>query len=471
MEMDLAGLENLINNTGDALFILAPDGSLLYLNNNMVQLSGYSAEELLSMNTYNLAFTGQMNVHILAQVLKTKRLTTACQKYIRKDGTETPYMLVSQSPVLDEQGNVKYSVGTIRNMENLQYIFQNAIRMTPRLPAGAKVRVQEDFVYESGAMEALIGAVDQVVASDASILILGESGVGKEVLVEYIHRNSPRSGKELVVLNCAALPENLLESELFGYEKGAFTGAQGQGKPGLIELADGGTLFLDEINSMPMALQGKLLRLLETKEVRRLGGIKSKHINFRLLAATNADLKEAIAEKTFRLDLYYRLSVLPFTIPPLRDRKEDIRPLCRHFFSHYEAKYGRCKRLSEKSYRKLEEYSWPGNVRELKNFIERIVLTTDVAVTEIHDIPDELLENSVPAHHMPGMLTTANPPEGGVPSAPPYDDTKSLKENMATYENWVIAKSVAQYGSLTKAAEHLGSSKSTLGRKLQGTAR
>jgi len=198
----------------------------------------------------------------------------------------------------------------------------------------------------------------------------------------------------MVELNCAALPESLLESELFGYEKGAYTGALSSGKEGLIQMANGGTLFLDEVNSMSLSVQGKLLRVLEDGWVRKVGSLEKQKVNFRLIAATNQNLEECIANHTFREDLYYRLSIIPFKLPPLRERKEDILPLTRLFLKRYTKKYQRSKLLTEQAISELLAYDWPGNVRELRNVIERIVVTTSASVVEVRHVPIGILDGS-----------------------------------------------------------------------------
>ena len=197
----------------------------------------------------------------------------------------------------------------------------------------------------------------------------------------------------MITVNCAAFSENLIESELFGYEKGSFTGANKEGKMGLVEAADGGTLFLDEINSLPLSIQGKILRTLEEKSIQRVGSTKTKKVDFRLIAATNRNLTEMVHDGTFREDLYYRLQVIPLTIPPVRERQEDIVPLCLHFLHHFCIKYNLQKNLSEQVLETLKNYDWPGNVREIRNFAERIVVMTPKAVKEINCIPPEILES------------------------------------------------------------------------------
>lgn len=306
--------------------------------------------------------------------------------------------------------------------------------------------------------------IRRVAATNAAVLITGESGTGKEVVAQHIHDLGRKSKGEMVVLNCAALPENLLESELFGYEKGAFTGALSSGKAGLFEMASGGSLFLDEINSLPLALQGKLLRAVETKTIQRIGSTKSKKVDFRLIAASNEDLLEAVIAKRFRADLYYRINVVPIELPPLRERQEDIIPMALFFLQQYNKKYNKNKELTNETLQAICSYDWPGNVRELKNFVERSVImsaTDQINLTDIgpvaashgqycdpetmdrdrkisyfHSTADELLEQGL-----------------------------SLREYMNRCEQAYLTKALQKYKTTYAAAEKLRTSQSGIMRK------
>ena len=253
------------------------------------------------------------------------------------------------------------------------------------------LRAKGQVIGSSPAFRRMMTLVEQVADSSATVLIQGESGAGKELVASTIHRSSPRSRGPFVAVNCAALPETLLESELFGYEKGAFTGAAGR-KEGRFELADGGTLFLDEVSDLSPVTQPKILRVLQEGEFERLGGTKTLRVDVRIVAATNQDLAQMVREKRFREDLYYRLKVITINVPPLREKREDIRVLAQHFLRVYAAKNGReLEGFTGEAIERLEAYAWPGNVRELENLIERSVVLARKDRIEAEDLPDEIV--------------------------------------------------------------------------------
>jgi len=299
-----------------------------------------------------------------------------------------------------------------------------------------------------GAADAFVDALEMaesVAASDSTVLLRGESGTGKEIFARHVYRLSHRSDARFLSLNCAALPESLLESELFGHRKGSFTGAV-QDKKGLFEAASGGTLFLDEVGEMSPATQVKLLRVLQQKEVVPVGATEPQPVDVRLLAATNRDLEQDIREGRFRQDLYYRLNVVSIEIPPLRERKEDIPVLAEHFLDELADERGERKRLSEDAREILEDYGWPGNVRELENVLERAYVLTDGETIEPGVLPEELRE---PA------------PEPLVRETPPPNPTLEVIEQ--AYIEHVLR---AEGGNKTRAAEVLGIDPSTLYRKI-----
>ncbi len=277
-------------------------------------------------------------------------------------------------------------------IEELRVVIRRALerkKFTSLLSLKERLRKPEalsDIIYRSEKMKHIMDTLPKIAQSSSNVLITGESGVGKELIAHALHRLSARSSKEFVAINCAAFPEGLLESELFGHMKGAFTDAH-YNKQGLFEIADGGTIFLDEIGDMPLSLQAKLLRVIENGTFRRVGGLTDIKVDVRIIAATNKDIKKEIEEGRFREDLYYRLNVIPLHIPPLRERREDIPLLVEYFVKKYQPS----KVLTEEAIEALKNYGWKGNVRELENVIERVCLLTKSDLIDIKDLPPEII--------------------------------------------------------------------------------
>jgi DNA-binding NtrC family response regulator len=315
--------------------------------------------------------------------------------------------------------------------------------------SGGKRARRPSVVVKDDAMQRLHRLVERIAPSSISVLLLGETGVGKEVLAEAVHQASPRAGKPLLRLNCGALPEALLESELFGHEKGAFTGAV-ETKPGLLESADGGTVFLDEVGEMPPPLQVKLLRVLEERRVTRVGGLKPRAIDVRFIAATNRDLEEAAAAGKFRHDLYFRLNGISLVIPPLRERVVEIAELAALFAGEAARCAGRrAVELSPEAIDLLERYSWPGNIRELKNVMERAVVLCQ---------GDEITVENLPVEKM-RTLRQESAPSGG----PPIDEMSALKGRVRELERQQLLDALARCGgNQSQAAKLLGVSRNTV---------
>lgn len=450
--------EDVFDNMPDALYVLDDKGNMIYINYAMIKKFDIPRDELLRYNVFDMYDDGLIDYVISKNVYEQKKEVVMCQKIFNSHGKELMQM-VSQMPILNDKGDIQYIIGVMRDMEELIGYYYDALNKYQTVKDIGSKRSDDNklLVYNSPQMSDLIRILNNVAPTDANILVQGESGTGKEVLAEYIHQMSERRDKEMVRINCAAFPETLLESELFGYEKGSFTGALGSGKKGLIETADGSTLFLDEINSLPLALQGKILRTIETKMVQRIGSDRPKKIDFRLIAATNEDLSECIKKKTFRADLYYRLNVIPAIIPPLRDRPSDIEPLIEYFLNKYCKKYGKEKTFGPEAMNVLKNYSWPGNVRELKNFVERIVLISASSVYCIKSIPPQMLN---------GQLLSPSSSGNGGNSGCQFDIRMSLEENLNAFEKQIIESVVQQYGSGKSAAEVLRVNQSTISRKM-----
>ena len=315
----------------------------------------------------------------------------------------------------------------------------------------------ENIVCNSQEFSSILNIARKISRMDSTVLILGETGVGKEIVAQYIHKHSMRDDKPYIKINCGAIPQNLLESELFGYVPGAFTGASAKGKSGMFELADTGTLFLDEIGELPINLQSALLRVLQDHEVTRVGGQKSKKVDVRIVAATNQNLEEMIEEGTFRSDLYYRLNVVSINIPPLRERKDDIPKLAEKTLENLNQKYGVHKVMSPHFIRHLLRGDWPGNVRELKNFVERIVLISASSVYCIKKIPPQMLD---------GQLMVPSGKSGDGITGCQFDSRMSLEENLNAFEKQIIETVVQRYGSGKSAAEVLKVNQSTISRKM-----
>jgi DNA-binding NtrC family response regulator len=346
------------------------------------------------------------------------------------------------------------------NFDELQIVLERALEFQRLRKENRQFKreVQRQFglqnlIGHSDAMRRILDLIEKVADSDSTVLIYGESGTGKELVARAIHYRSDRMDKPLVPINCAAIPSDLLESELFGYEKGAFTGAH-RTKIGRFEYANGGTLFLDEIGEMSPQLQVKLLRVLQEKSFERLGGVRPIQVDVRIIAATNRDLEKAIEEGKFREDLYYRLSVIPIHIPPLRERKEDIPLLVEHFLEKFNTEKGRSvSGVSPKAMEKLTEYSWPGNVRELENLIERLVVLKRTGTIEVEDLPEKIRFG--PARDPLGAIVL---PEEGI----------RLEETIHRLERELILQALRRTRGVKKeAAELLGMKRTTLIQKMK----
>jgi len=446
-------LEALTYYYDESIFVTGSEGEVIFVNELGAQRLGCTREEILHKNVRDLLKDGKYDNSTVLVAMDTKKPYTGQISEGKMGRTST----VSHSvPVLDDDGNV--SMVVTNNMskersEEWESIMRREHEATERLKRELdylRDNSNNEIYANSPSMKTLLKSVDVIAPADSNVIILGESGTGKDVFANYIHSHSNRSGNPFISVNCAAIPENLLESELFGYEKGAFTGANSKGKIGLFEAAEGGTIFLDEIGDMPLALQSKLLRTLESRYIRRVGGVEAIPINVRIICATNADLAKMVEEKKFREDLYYRLSVFVIKLPPLRERKEDILALADHFLYVLNEKYGQNKRFSEVTRQTMLDHNWPGNIRELRNVIERIFVISN---------GDELVFTPTPtAQYMPGLIKEEN---GDVAIRP-------LREYTEEMENRYIEIALKQCdGSVAKAAEMLGLHRSVLYRRLQ----
>jgi transcriptional regulator with PAS, ATPase and Fis domain len=287
---------------------------------------------------------------------------------------------------------------------------------------------------------------------DSTVLILGESGVGKGLVADLVHRHSSRAEHPLIKINCGAIPESLIEAELFGYEKGAFTGAQATGKAGYFELADGGILFLDEVAELPLSSQVKLLRFMEDGRVTRVGGTRSRVLNVRIIAATHRDLQAMVSSGAFRLDLFYRLNVIPLHVPPLRERRDCILPALQRYLEQFAERVGTRRRFSRAASELLLAYSWPGNMRELINLCERLAVMTETEVVDVADLPSDV----VAAVARPGARASEDWPE-----------TITLAQALDSTERALLLRAKARFSTQTRIAEALCVDQSTVARKMK----
>lgn len=318
------------------------------------------------------------------------------------------------------------------------------------LEAIKKRNAEDNLLTSSNSkMQENMNLLQRIAPSEVSVLIIGESGVGKDVFANWIHKHSLRKEEPFIKIDCGALSESLLESELFGYEKNSFTGASQKGKVGLAEAADKGTLFLDEIGEMPLNLQTKLLRLVQDSTFLPVGSVEEKKVDIRIIAATNRDLEEMVEKKLFREDLYYRLNVVPVKLPPLRERKEDLFDFIDLFLKRYNEKHGYRKTISQEAVNGLYSYSWPGNVRELANIMERLVVVTPKAEIGIEDV----------------MRAMPNFTDAGI--NPIFEINGSYIDAMDAFEGEYLKKIIGKYTTIKEMAEKIGISESTLKRRLR----
>jgi PAS domain S-box-containing protein len=388
--------DTVLNIIHDGIIVVDEKGKTTLINQAMSDFLALHPEEVIGKHITDIMQTSKLHIVANTGVTEKSEVLTVRGKPL----------IVSRMPIIRE-GEVVGAVGKavfpqlpevqelvekLRFLENKVTFFQEELQKNRTAQD-----VMEGIVAESTEMKKLKEEIALVASSSSTVLITGESGTGKEVVAHAVHLCSDRCKGPFVKVNCAAIPENLIEAEMFGYVGGAFTGAAKGGKPGRLELADGGTLFLDEIGDMPFALQSKLLRVLQDREFERLGGTKSIKVNVRIIAATNKNLNKAIAEGAFRADLYYRLNVINLHLPPLRERTEDIIPLTHFFIAKFNRILkGNVRGIAEDALRIMLNYSWPGNIRELENVIERAVNYTPSGLIQLAHLPREILADSSP---------------------------------------------------------------------------
>lgn len=438
-------LWKLVNASYDGIFLTDSTGMVVYCNDSYQRISGLNREHIIDRPISDLLENHVIPDAVTPDVIAHKKPLTKVINYYH--GVSA---LVTGTPIFDGDELV-WVLSNVRDITQLNQLKEQVGEYSRRLRQAERAARDDKFLAVSKEMENIVKTAARVASFSSPVLIQGESGVGKDMLARYIHDCSDVSeNRPFVQINCSAIPETLLESELFGYEAGAFTGASSKGKMGLWELADNGTLFLDEIGEMPLSLQVKMLQVLQEGTIMRIGGTKKIKLNTRIIAASNSNLEKLMAVGKFRQDLYYRLNVIPFRIPPLRERKADLLPLMFYFLEKKNLKFNLNRKLSANAVEILASYDWPGNVRELNNMIEHLMIMTEGDVIDEKIIPHYIVQSM----KKPLYIET-----------PDYFNSFNLDDIIASVEQEVIRKAIAEFGALKNVSEHLGIDLSTLVRK------
>lgn len=454
-EKSLIPLESILENINEGICVVDKYGTVVYWNKRSAELYGIKEEEIIGKSIKKF-FPNALCQDVLSSGKPIE--------YVEHRPREGNVVVISSIPII-QNGQVVGAVSIDQDISEIRKLSKELNEAKSRikyleyaeeeLKKLHKDRSFEHMVYKSKKMYDLVMVARKVARSDASIMIFGESGTGKDLFAHAIHRESQRCDKPFVVVDCSSIPPNLIESELFGYEPGAFTGAQKKGKPGKFEMANGGTVFLDEIGELPLEMQAKLLRVLENKEFYRVGGVKPIKVDIRVISATNRDIKKKIDEGSFREDLLYRLDVVSLKIPPLRERPDDIPVLIDFFLKQFSVKNKKIIDAIEPDVvDMLLHYSWPGNVRELKNVIERLVILAE--------------DNAIRVEHLPGVIKDFFRKDKSYLSKKDRVHHLKLDEAVAQAERRAIvdALKAANYNK-AKAAKILDIPRSTLYYKMQ----
>lgn len=448
-------LDNIFGN----VFVVNSDGRLIFQNKQSAEVLGFTRDQLLGKSVRELLEKGITKRSITEEALKKGETVVGLASNSNDLGLAT-----ISKPVFDQDDNLLMVVTYSQEMplldmfaETINRERQENIKYRQALEylGSEKIR-NKSIIISNPKMKEVYNTAEQVAKTNSTIIIYGESGAGKEVVTSFIHKHSLRSKEPLIPVNCAAIPRELMESEFFGYVRGAFTGANKEGKPGLFELANKGTLFLDEIAELPLNMQAKLLRVLETGEIIRLGSTgQPKKMDVRIIAATNKDLQKMVTDKLFREDLFYRLNVIPITIPPLRERKDELPLLANCFLDEYNRKYSLHKSFSPDLMEDFIRYRWPGNIRELRNVIERLALTSDSDILRQHiGIGNEDVNR--------------NEKKNEVSHAAFPDELYKLKEVIDAYEEEYIRYALKRCkGNVAKASKKLEIHRSVIYKKLK----
>jgi len=444
-------LEAIFESSYDGLYITDGNAKTIRVNCAYERITGLSKKDLIGRDMRSLVDEKIFDNSVTIEVLKKKESITIMQQV--KGGKQ---LIVTGTPVFDENKEILLVVTNVRDITELNTLrvqLEDTRRISSRFYQSLQEHdgiehVLQEMVVKSQVMVQVVKKAIKVANAETSILLLGESGVGKSMLARIIHQMSPRKDDPFVKINCGVIPESLMESELFGYEKGAFTGALHSGKAGLIEIAHGGTVFLDEIGELKLDMQVKLLEIIEDKTFMKIGSHNSIKVNVNMIAATNKDLKKMIRNGTFREDLYYRLNVVPICIPPLRDRKEDIPALVHNILAKFNKQKKINKRMTPETIDMLMRYGFPGNVRELANIVERMIIMSEEDQIGLADLPIEIGKGS---KTIPVISTQQG----------------SLKEILAGIESQIIKVTISRCSSVAEVSRELNLHPTTLWRKMR----
>lgn len=451
--------DDILDTLSDGIYISDKNGNTLKINRMHEKLTGLPRDELLGRNVKELRREGVYDVALNPEIVATRKPATSVQ--MSRNGRR---VVLNGCPVLDDTGEVVLVVTFVRDItlmaqmkdqigaqsdliekyeHNFEYLAQEGSRRFPVLS-------------KDKAIKRVLEQITRLAPTDATVLLLGETGVGKDVFAHKVHEDSPRRSRPFIKVDCASIPENLIESELFGYVAGAFSGALSKGKIGFFELADKGTIFLDEIGELPLSMQVKLLRVLQDQEIVRVGSTQARPVDVRIIAATNRDLEKDVRQGTFRADLFYRLRVAVLDIPALRERPKDIVPLARYFLERFATRYRKKVSFSEQAEEAFLAYDWPGNVREMENMIQGLVITCDREILDLRDLPGPLLDKQ-----KPGVLAAS------LSCHAVNVEERPLWDIMAEIERGLIRDALVYHGSVSKVAKLFQVNRTTIFRKLQ----
>lgn len=450
-------IEQLYDTFSDAVCVSDSNGVIVLVNKRYSELTGLPKEKVVGMHVQEMVKDGVFDTVLNAQVVNSGENVASVQRLY--NGL---VLMLDGHPIKNDAGKVSYVVTIIRDITALSELrevvtAQKELLETFHSHYDDAARVEQPRyprVLQSAAMRQLYGEASGIARTDATVLLLGETGTGKDVMARHIHGISQRASGPFIKLDCGSIPENLIESELFGYDPGSFSGASRHGKAGLVEAANNGTLFLDEIGELPLSLQSRLLRVLQDREVLRLGATAPKKVDVRVIAATNKNLEEEMERGAFRKDLYYRLNVAVLRLPPLRKRKADILPLAQGFLNYYGRKYNKSVRFSAEVENLLQAHTWPGNVRELENLVQSALIKCKKDIIEARDL-DGISQVQPQMENRPRSLPL------------PSLDGKTFKSIVHDLEAELIDAGLKKYGSMDEVARNFQVDRSTIFRKMR----